>query len=420
MYKDFLLPNQSKVCPFEVSELHVTEDVTIQSNNPIVVSGDLHIVGDKHCKVTLICTDPKQPCIGPMTNTNNSTGSWQINGSVLNAIRISNVDLILINEHFTDFTVGTYGLEYVPELVVDADATLVCPELRGLRARVETQLYTPGTTQLNTDCVYKILHPDKGGVVKLTYRDEQLYIINNMQYQKEMLEEFALPEHTIAQLQTMCDILYKGMELDEVISNPLLSPRAMIALTETKYCGGSISGMPKYLFTNGQEGFLEAHCDSIKWRAWYSKLNATDREQIIAESTSVSRDNMSLESHRLRYLPFTLCHMGKEPCLETLDYAYRMIPFSYRKPMSRHDNCQEFYKLFHFTFQEYYTDLDEIFNFYCSKLHINDEGNKVKELARLRSCYHCSDNMLISYILYDLLKDTDVSTITRKKVSVLA
>lgn len=86
------------------------------------------------CGASLVIESARQqPCIGPRTNTGLSYGRWSIaNYPWLEKLILDNVHVVCDNKT-PNFSIGTYGIEDVPEIVLLNGATIECPEVHGTR-----------------------------------------------------------------------------------------------------------------------------------------------------------------------------------------------------------------------------------------------------------------------------------------------
>ena len=95
-------------------------------------------------------------CIGVETHTGMSYGRWEPGAGVCKKIVLDNVRVIC-NSAVSDFALGNYGTEYVPEIELKNGASIECPEMHGKRVMVKSgaeDLW--GSTKRSAPAVYEI------------------------------------------------------------------------------------------------------------------------------------------------------------------------------------------------------------------------------------------------------------------------
>ena len=99
----------------------------------------------------------RQPCIGPRTNDNLSYGRWERSVCIFHKLILDNVHVVC--EPFVkNFSIGTYGAEEVPEIVLLNGATIDCPEVKGTRVMTLSGLEgIYGSTKAYNPAVYDLV-----------------------------------------------------------------------------------------------------------------------------------------------------------------------------------------------------------------------------------------------------------------------
>lgn len=121
---------------------------------PCEVEGEVIFIGNnKDNDILTITTNSwRQPCIGSKTNDGLSYGRWSF-GSYAGDLRIvvRNCTVICKSKN-PDFSIGTYGHEKVPEIVLEG-GVLDCPEVNG-RSMVYSMICEESSTKFATDPRY--------------------------------------------------------------------------------------------------------------------------------------------------------------------------------------------------------------------------------------------------------------------------
>lgn len=110
-------------------------DSTIQAECPINTKGDLTITSRNETPPTLLLiSTTDNPCIGPMCFEENE--KWEPSLDTLDTLTIDNVNVIC-TPHVTNFSLGAYGTDNVPKIILLNGATIKCPEYddEGLHSR---------------------------------------------------------------------------------------------------------------------------------------------------------------------------------------------------------------------------------------------------------------------------------------------
>lgn len=147
---------------YENGTLFIYDDTTLEADCPVKVDErleEIRIISmreDARSKLILKCFKETQPCIGPMTNDEMSYGRWdKSHGNRLKKITIKNVDVVCIPYNNQDFSIGSYGYEEVPEIVLD-NASIECPEVHGTRYVVYNALPPEGSTKISERMKYLV------------------------------------------------------------------------------------------------------------------------------------------------------------------------------------------------------------------------------------------------------------------------
>ncbi|MCM1441056.1 MAG: hypothetical protein NC131_17920, partial [Roseburia sp.] len=131
---------------------------TVQAVVPIIANGVEEVIIKGRGSLTLITTQDMQPCIGTVTNTGLSFGRWEQNGKPPRKIIIDGavVKCVGIVEAFT---LGTYGSDFVPQVICKNGGKLVCPETEGERIVTRQAKAPDGSTKISGRTEYGIFKP---------------------------------------------------------------------------------------------------------------------------------------------------------------------------------------------------------------------------------------------------------------------
>lgn len=146
----------------KVDYFMVADDMKIESINPIITKESEVVIKcadglNKIPTLEIIGLDEMQPCIGPVTYTGMSFGRWSItNDKVLKKIIIDGV-YIRVSPKNPVFSIGTYGLEQVPEIELRNGGYIECPEIAGERVLLAKVAPPPGSTKISKLPEYYIL-----------------------------------------------------------------------------------------------------------------------------------------------------------------------------------------------------------------------------------------------------------------------
>lgn len=103
----------------------------------------------------LYCDEDMQPCIGSRTHTGMSYGRWSMTTCSLKKIIVDNVKVICYPK-VENFSLGGYGVNAVPEIVLLNGGELHCPEATGKRYLVSFPKIPTGSTKISGSCTYAI------------------------------------------------------------------------------------------------------------------------------------------------------------------------------------------------------------------------------------------------------------------------
>lgn len=116
------------------SILNVTvPNCTINAETPINTNVEELTIKSEIGSTLILKSGDRQPCIGPETDTKLSSGGWcQTYHKWIKKIILDNVHVICDNA-VSNFSIGMYGVEDIPEIVLLNGATIECPEMHGTR-----------------------------------------------------------------------------------------------------------------------------------------------------------------------------------------------------------------------------------------------------------------------------------------------
>lgn len=134
--------------------LVVEGDETLTGEGPIVeLLADTCIVKGDGGTLKLISTSRRQPCIGSETHDGMSYGRWSPVGCRCKKLILKNIHLIL-ESGVPNFTIGAYGYEEYPEVVLEDGATWEAPEAHKPRILFYCPKAPDGSTKISDDCEY--------------------------------------------------------------------------------------------------------------------------------------------------------------------------------------------------------------------------------------------------------------------------
>jgi len=106
---------------------------TINAETPINTNVEELTIKSEIGSTLVLKSGDRQPCIGPETDTKLSSGGWcKTYRRWIKKIILDNVHVICDNA-VSNFSIGMYGIEDVPEIVLLNGATIECPEVHGTR-----------------------------------------------------------------------------------------------------------------------------------------------------------------------------------------------------------------------------------------------------------------------------------------------
>ena len=153
-----------------------SNDTVLEADLPVEVPDGikhLYIIGsnmENMVTITLKCQKQTQPCIGHATMDDMSYGRWSPSRYDLEKITVNNANVICVGYAEQPFTLGSYGRNVVPEVVLLNKAQLHCPELMGNRIVVKQAVAPEGSTKISDRMEYMIVRP---GVDTRTLLDDE-------------------------------------------------------------------------------------------------------------------------------------------------------------------------------------------------------------------------------------------------------
>ena len=136
-------------------EIEVHGDCVVEGIVPVNAdSADVVIKGDG--RLTLVCTESMQPCIGTRTVTGLSYGRWEPSGCRgPEKITVDGVEVVCCSQ-VDNFAIGKYGVEKVPAIECINGGRLVCPEATGERIVLKQAKAPAGSTKIVSGMQYGI------------------------------------------------------------------------------------------------------------------------------------------------------------------------------------------------------------------------------------------------------------------------
>lgn len=146
-----------------MSELRLTDynntlvvegDETLEGVGPLVeLRAETCIIKGDGGTLKLVSTSRRQPCIGSETHDGMSYGRWSPVVCKCKKLILQNIHLIL-ESGVPNFTIGAYGYDEYPEVVLEKGATLEAPEAHEPRTLFYCPKAPDGSTKISDDCVY--------------------------------------------------------------------------------------------------------------------------------------------------------------------------------------------------------------------------------------------------------------------------
>lgn len=238
---------------------------TIKAPCPIIFSGTLYIKGTENSTLNLIATSPMQPCMGGETDLGLSGGRWSIAREDPEKIIVDGVRVIC--ESKTDnFTLGCYGCEGVPKLVLENNGLLKCPEMTGERVVSKWVVAPDGSTKIYGSMEYAIKLPSTSDLELLPEDVQEYYKAIKNKYHE-------LPSIHLGVTVEALKVLEKLLEYDNTLDvSYLLSGKER----KNFYCVANaiILGMP----VEDTPFWEEATFEATKMRFIWSNILKNENE----------------------------------------------------------------------------------------------------------------------------------------------
>lgn len=137
-----------------------TDCIVTSVEPPINCCGTVTIKGTGQT-LTLV-SKGANPCIGPATWDGMSYGRWEPSRERLGKIVLDGVHVVCKNEVVSNFSIGRYGTNDMPEIELKNGATLDCPEMKGERVMVKSGAEgLCGSTKRSDPAVYELKNVTK-------------------------------------------------------------------------------------------------------------------------------------------------------------------------------------------------------------------------------------------------------------------
>ena len=186
----------------------------------------------------------QQPCIGCATSTGLSYGRWQPSrDGHLRRLVIDGVTVIC-NSLVTNFSIGKYNENSMPEIKVVNGGKLIAPEMNGKRVQTVTAYAPNGSTKISSDPTYVIIEEGKS---------ESDYIPDEI---KQILKRLPDNISSCAKLDTNRNAIKKAVTLYEfgkkyITDNELISLLGVHNSDNVDYSYGAILlSMPSIDYTS--------------------------------------------------------------------------------------------------------------------------------------------------------------------------
>ncbi len=149
----------TSIIAVEGEPITVHGSAVIEASVPILASGVKVVTIKGSGTLILEATGDKQPCIGPQTVIGLSYGRWEPGGAPPEKIIIDGV-MVQCKSKVENFTLGGYGREAVPEVVLLNGGQIKCPEAEGKRIVTKQARAPEGSTKISENMEYGILADD--------------------------------------------------------------------------------------------------------------------------------------------------------------------------------------------------------------------------------------------------------------------
>lgn len=176
-------------------EIIIDGSVIIEAPVPIIANAGKCLIIRGKGKLHLKSTAAMQPCIGTTTCTGMSYGRWSPNGAPVDKIIIDGVEVTCESKE-DSFTLGTYGMNIVPEIELRNGGKLTCPETTGKRIVVKQAKAPVGSTKISECMEYSIVKDGQSD--RDLIRPEVKELINRL---PESMRKAVLPTTDMERIQ---------------------------------------------------------------------------------------------------------------------------------------------------------------------------------------------------------------------------
>ena len=140
----------------------IDKNEVLEKENPILTDCGIETVyigsyDGQHHSLKLVATEAMQPCIGDWTHTGMSFGRWSPSTHDIGKIIIDDIDVVCVpHKDNPNFSLGSYAYDDYPEIECRNDGTLDCPEMQGMRIRIDESSCPPSSTKCTGYVEYRI------------------------------------------------------------------------------------------------------------------------------------------------------------------------------------------------------------------------------------------------------------------------
>lgn len=314
--------------------LECGETCTISARVPIKITRSMESLTIRGTaqgvKLLLMCEEGMQPCIGPETNTGQSFGRFSLSDFRLKKLVIDNIAVTCMsNGENRCFSIGTYGVEQVPEIVCINGGSIECPEVHGTRVMVDNIDSYEGSTKHTGSAIYHIVtdNTDKNSLLSDRQREliEEIYAVN-----PEVAAQLDFT-YSVSMLKSIAGVV-KVVNIKDV-SAWKKSRNNTTYLMTLRSC--AILGIP-----------LD-EANHVEYMFECSKSDWFHKKYLISEWDQDAKSNNELKYERavaLAALAYVLTDESVDECFKW-EYVYEVIPtyfYSFEPGVPHETNAKKF------------------------------------------------------------------------------
>lgn len=275
VYTPVTLNDNKLMTPIVVRDngvIETTGNVIVEAVVPILANGVKEVVIKGTGCLSLVSTGEMQPCIGTMTSTGMSYGRWSPSGERPPERIVVDGVTVVCKSLVENFTLGRYGTDEVPEIVLKNNGKIICPEVEGERIVTRQAKAPEGSTKISTKMEYGILRP---GMLTADLINPEV---------KKYMEE--LPEHMcrFVSVKTQPENIKEAIRLYKM--NNKLDLSLVLDGTKTLAHASTVTLLNNLELYSSREFTLESNKIS------YLADHFTDRQRIAIEDENIVVENI--------------------------------------------------------------------------------------------------------------------------------